>query len=168
MLPFCQLLSFFFFSLYSNQAGPPFYLMALLAASLLLNVFAVSHISYYIRKHRHQDNTVYSIQLRTTANENDAEPRNLNHQPVGLRLNTRMYNQILFEVSTMVIFSSCLILGLIGIFSISIISKSSIIHYVAHFIDLLVMLIINLIFPCTFYVYNHNLRVYIKKLFVRA
>ena len=138
--------------------------------SIILHIFAASHISYYKRKYQKQDDTVYSIQIRQPTNEDVPDSSNSNLRQIPLKLNTKNYNEILFEVSTMVIFSVTLIISFLLIFCITTTASkmSNGMLYLSHIVDHLLLLSLNIVLPCTLYIFNRNLRLFVKGLFVRA
>ena len=132
--------------------------------SLVLHMFAAFHISYYKRKYQKQDDTVYSIQLRPQRNDDPDDNKTLNLRKIPLKLNTSNYNEILFEVSTMALFSLVLIIFLILIFCITSPATGMPMGmiYLSHFADTLMMLTLNLVLPCTVCICNRNLRLFVK------
>ena len=132
--------------------------------SLVLQICAAVHISYYRRKYQQQDNQVFVIQLRSLDNENVKQQPEQNHEEEVQELNTSKYNKILFEVKNMIIFAVVLIIFFLLWYGTSIYQKNeqfSIIYYLQ---DFLAMFIFNVIFPCVFFLCNRKARVYIKEL----
>ena len=138
----------------------------IIPASLLLQTFAACHISYYRRKFRKQDDTVYSIHIPPQQHDGNATGTNREPPSVDVQLNTNQYNDILYGVGSMLVFSGFLILLLVASFCVPTILQSNAIYYVAHYIDLVTLFIIHVFMPCLFYKCNPSARLYIKNLFI--
>ena len=80
---------------------------------------------YYKRRYKKEDSPVYSIQIKPQGNPDESNTINSIPAPISLRLNTSNYNQILFEVSTMIIWAAILIMTLLAIICITTISKNN-------------------------------------------
>ena len=137
---------------------------------MVLLLFVSAYISYYRRKYQEQDTTVFVIQLRPDDDENKA--REKNNQENNVLLNTMRYNKILFGVMDMVFYAVFSIIMTIIWLVTRIQHKKAnetqekvfIIYY---FHDFLPWFIINVIFPCIFFIRNRRARDYVKTLFVQ-
>ena len=138
----------------------------ILPASVLLQSFAACHISYYRRKFRKQDDTVYSIYIPPPQHENNVPNTSRNPPSVDVQLNTNQYNDILYGVGSMLVFSGFLILLLVISFCVPNLFQSNAIFYVVHYIDLVTFFVFNVFIPCLFYICNPSARLYTKKLFM--
>ena len=156
-------------SLIRPQSEKTVHTMIVVPISIILHIFVASHISYYKRKYQKQDDTVYSIQIQEPINEGDNNFSNSNLKQMPLKLNTRDYNEILYEVSAMIIFSITLIITLLLIICITTTASnmSNGMLYLSHIVDHLLLLTLNVVLPCTLYIFNNNLRLFIKGLFIR-
>ena len=134
-----------------------------MSISVVLQISAMSHICYFRKKYKQQDNTVYSIQIPPTADEENV--RSIpNPVPDLPRINRTRYNQILFEVSTMLAYVVILI-SLICILKSTQNSKTAL--NIKYILDLLIVFVVNVMLPITFFISNRNARMYIKGLFKR-
>ena len=151
---------------FSQPTGNTLFVLTVVPATVALQVFAACHITYYKRKYKKEDSTIYPIQIKSEANLPKAEQPNSNPPQASLRLNTSNYNQILFETNSMVIWCAMLIILLLTILCVRTIAKTN--EMLIHISDLIVMFIVNVICPCVFYVCNCNARMYIKRLFING
>ena len=134
--------------------------------TVVLHIFVAGHISYYRRKYRQQDRTVFAIQLRCNEEENGQQQMEQYNQSVPIQLNTTRYNKILFEVIYIILNS----IFFISIFILwNVISNQHEGHqklFINYYLfDFFPLFILNVIIPCIYYVRNRNARVYIKTLF---
>ena len=128
--------------------------------SLVLHVYAAAHISYYKWKYKREDNHVYTITIRP-----------INGQQGGIRecpevnLNTLIYNEIIYSSMQMLLYT----FGFVVILSLMVIAwyedesffNGSKIPY--YFQDFFIPVLMNVIFPCWFYISNRKARRYLKQ-----
>ena len=131
--------------------------------SVVLQVIAVGHIIFYKLKYRYLDNRVKPIQLNQE-NGNNIQGGNSNEQDVeGMQINTNPYNEIIFNVSTVIswlfIFTCCNIL--IYVLEAFPESNNQTIYYAMDFVPLFVT---NVVLPSLFFIVSRHKRVFIKQL----
>ena len=119
-------------------------------------------ISYYQRQYQKQDNTVYTINLRTAESPNNAESQERVEHETKPRVNTSEYNKILFQVNNMMSIGSYVLISMM----VTILAQNDI-PYFNYLREFLPAIILGIIIPCIFYVRNCKARLFIKECFVR-
>ena len=157
--------------------------------TLVIQLHAIAHITYYKWKYHGEDNKVHIIQqpavftkaseiekmttgksvvrpqlLGKIDEENQIQENRIQH------LNTKAHNPLLFEITHMVCYVSTISVAVVTRKIIENLSKdeyytvSPVIFYVQDFVPGFIM---QVMFPFFFYLYNPDVRMYIKQLFMR-
>ena len=150
--------------------SPSWIMKYIVPASLILNIFAVLHISYCRYMYKKQDNTVHEIQLRPAGTQNNVESRDNGQSLEVVPVNTRRYNKILFQLNNMICFAVILIVCVVFVGLYMVITHNmETINYVAEYCKgFMQFFLFGIIIPCIFYIRNRDARMYIKELFCNA
>lgn len=131
--------------------------------TLLLQIFAVGHMCFYKLKFRYVDNRVHPIELSQINAENGPGENENNQHASNLQINTKSYNDILFNMGTIITLLSVFIFCCVLVYSLKTISKENarFVYYVNDFIPLFVT---NFVLPCIFLITYHPSRTFLKQL----
>ena len=157
--------------------------------TLVIQLYAIAHITYYKWKYHGEDNRVHVLQQQPAVftvgseiekmasaksivrpqlrgkidEENQIQENRIPH------LNTKAHNTLLFEITHMVCYVSTIIVAAVTRKIIESLSKdeyytvSAVIFYAQDFVPGFIM---QVMFPFFFYLYNPDVRMYIKQLFM--
>ena len=137
-------------------------------SSLILQVYALGHIAYYKWKYCREDNEVHIFYIAPESERDVEGQRNSTNQP---SFNITSYNKLLFGVKTIVIIAMLLIISLLTMYIVGILQETdydSALHIIYYIQDWIPGLVLNVIFPCYFYICNPEARVYLKQMFCNA
>ena len=134
----------------------------ILPLSIAIHVYALGHIAYCNWRYRRQDNQIHIFHLQPEVERGPGrqQPSNSN-----ANLNTRVYNKLLFEVTTIILFAILLITVLMTAHIIGKLQKENDYHtfrIIYYFQDWFPGVLTNVIFPCYFYKCNREARSYVK------
>ena len=147
-----------------------------LVPSLVIQVYAMVHITYYRWRYERQDNRVHVFHL-TSFNQggsNQHTPNKHNQEHDGTfasNLNTQTHNKIIFEIANMILFVITLITIYISTYILRYTFKED--YYGIHpaiyyFAEFSTGILFNVIYPCYFYTTNKDARMYFKKMFCKT
>ena len=144
----------------------------LIAMTVVIQMHAMVHITYYRWRYQRQDNQVHVFHLTSSnqagSNHHLSNNCNQEHQvDTTSRLNTQTHNKIMFEIRNMILLVITCIIHYISDYTIRNLSKSDYssihptIYYLAEFFT---GILFNVMFPCYFYITNEDARTYFKKI----
>ena len=135
-------------------------MLYILPTSAMIQFLAALCISYYRRKYQQQDNKVYDIQLRPDNDVNADESGRACETNGSLKINTNIYNKIIFQASHMLFIALCLFILFI-IFAISI-DKNDIHFVIRCSKDFAPGILFSVMIPIIFFVRNKDAFYFVK------
>ena len=157
-----------FRSIHSTQA------LCLFPLSLVLQIYAIAHITCYKWKCQRQDNRVHVFTISNGMNVKWAESTESNEgqkAAVSSNPNTQAHNEILFGIKNMLFIIICVGRLLVSAFCLSNLwtNDYSSLHAIFYYMnDFFPLFVVNTMFPCYFYSSNGNARKYIKQTLFNA
>ena len=159
------------------RSGPSIRGQLLLGLSLVIQLYAMGHITYYRWTYQRQDKQIqiFSLTPFDQSGPNDGCPSNQHNQEdeeTGIpHINNQAHNTILYEVKNMIIFALFYALFTISAYTIGYLSKDD--YYgiqpaIYYFEEFCPGLVINVVYPCCFYITNADARKYFKKIFFKS
>ena len=142
----------------------------LLPLSLVIQAYAIGHITYYRWKYQQQDNRIHVFTISMEMHgESDQDPESSQQQEIlaSPNVNTQSHNEILYGIKDMFFLALAIGIILISCIYLSNLWKEdynglySFMYYIHEFFPLFVL---NIMFPCYFYLCNPTARKYFKEL----
>ena len=131
--------------------------------TLLLQSFALGHILFYKLKFRNVDNRVHPIQLNQANAENSQGENERNKNDLNSQMNTKPYNEILFNISTIISWLSVFIFSNVLLYCLNTISKQNY-HFIYYANDFIPLFLTNIVLPSIFYFTSHKSRIFFRQL----
>ena len=143
--------------------------------SLLLQIYAIAHITCYRWKYQQQDNRVHVFTINNGMNgkwaAGNPEYNHGQEARVSSIPNTQAHNEILFGIKNMLFIIICVGGLLVSAFCLSNLwtNDYSSLHAIFYYMnDFFPLFVVNTMFPCYFYSSNGNARKYIKQTLCNA
>ena len=159
------------------RSGPSIRDQLLLGVSLVIQLYAMGHITYYRWRYHRQDSQIPIFHI-TPPNQSGPNGGRPSHQPnqgydeTGIpRINNQAHNSILYEVKYMIFFAVFYALFTAASYTIGFLSKDD--YYgiqpaIYYFEEFGPGLLLNVLYPCCFYITNVDARMYFKKIFFKS